>query len=80
MPIDVSPETEHNLKAMAQQRGLSIDLYLREVLEREAKAIDAIQSGEAKAAAFLAWADSFPDTPPLSDDAINRSSLYPDRW
>jgi hypothetical protein len=29
---------------------------------------------------FDAWVNSFPDTPPLSDEAISRASMYPDRW
>lgn len=37
-------------------------------------------TGEERAKAFLEWAESFPDTPPLSDDAISRANLYPDRW
>ena len=37
------------------------------------------KSGEEKARAFVQWAKSHRDTPPLSDDAISRASLNPDR-
>lgn len=39
-----------------------------------------VKSGEEKASAFVQWAKSHRDTPPLSDDAISRASLNPDRW
>jgi hypothetical protein len=29
---------------------------------------------------FEAWADSFPEAPPLPDEALSRENLYPDRW
>jgi len=57
-----------------------------EVLE---KALDALEqatatppprtSGEEKARAFVQWAQSHRYTAPLSDEAISRASLYPDR-
>jgi hypothetical protein len=32
-------------------------------------------TGEQRANEFFRWAESFPDAPPLSDEA-----MYPDRW
>jgi hypothetical protein len=29
---------------------------------------------------FQEWLNGIPETPPLSDEAISRASLYPDRW
>jgi hypothetical protein len=29
---------------------------------------------------FEEWADSFPDAPPIPDEALSRENLYPDRW
>lgn len=81
MPIDVSPEVERGLISLALERGLTVHEYLQEILSREAKPVPtAAGSGDERAAAFIAWADSFPDAPPLSDEAISRSSMYPDRW
>ena len=76
--LQVSPETEENLMALAQSRGLSVDAYLQAILGNEIQATS--QSGDEKARAFIAWADSFPETSPLSDEAISRASMYPDRW
>lgn len=76
--LQISTETEENVIAGAQSRGLSVDAYLQELVGKEISSTS--QSGEEKASAFLAWADSFPDTPVLSDEAISRASMYPDRW
>lgn len=81
MSIEISPEIERGLVYLAEQRGLTVHDYLQEILAREAKSGSTVaSSGDEKAAAFLAWADSFPETTPLSDEAIRRASLYPDRW
>lgn len=78
--LELAPDVERALSARAEQKGLSLDAYLREVMEREAGLTSAgLAPGEEKAQAFLAWADSFPDTPALSDEAVSRSSMYPDR-
>jgi hypothetical protein len=29
---------------------------------------------------FEEWADSFPEAPPIPDEALSRENLYPDRW
>lgn len=79
--LSLNPEIEKVLQVRAHERGLSIEDLLQEVVEREAvlAAVPA-SSGKEKARAFVEWADSFPDTPPLSDEAISRASMYPDRW
>ena len=38
------------------------------------------KAGEEKAREFVQWAKSHRDTPPLSDEAISRASMNPDRW
>lgn len=80
--LKLSPEVEQRLLAQAEARGLSLSEYLQEIATREAALISSIPSasGEEKAKAFREWVKSFPDTPPLSDDAISRASMYPDRW
>jgi hypothetical protein len=79
--LSLNPETEKTLSARAGQLGLSLNDLLQELANREAAALsEPMLSGDEKAKAFLAWADSFPDTPPLSDEAISRESFYPDRW
>ena len=88
--IEVTGELELALKAHASQQGISADRIARRVLadaltpaakhEENGSASLTINSGEEKARAFVQWAKSHRDTPPLSDEAISRSSMYPDRW
>jgi hypothetical protein len=61
---------------LEQDRSVSLGAYLHETgcLPRPSS------TGEEQAAAFLKWADSFPDVPVLSDEATSPASLYPDRW
>ncbi len=87
--LNLDPEVEKCLKLLAQERGLSLTDYILEVLYREAARAKmptseraperkgVRMSGEEEALAFLEWADSFPDVPLLSDEAISRDSLYP---
>jgi hypothetical protein len=49
-------------------------------LDSETAARHEALSSEERAKEFLAWADSFPDRPLLSDEAVSRESMYPDRW
>ncbi|MBM3792503.1 MAG: hypothetical protein FJW31_00230 [Acidobacteria bacterium] len=79
--LNVNPEIEANLIAIARRRGLSMDAFLEEMVAQELGMAGPVESGEDKARAFMEWADSFPDdAPPLSDEAISRDNLYPDRW
>jgi hypothetical protein len=89
LTIEVSGELEAALKAQAHEQGLTADRVARRVLaraltpgmEREEAGLSAAgTSGKEKARAFAEWAKSHRDTPPLSDEAISRASMYPDRW
>jgi len=77
--LELKPDVEAGLAAEAQARGLSLESYLEQVIQDHAISIPAL-SGEAWEREFDAWVNSFPDTPLLSDEAISRDSLYPDRW
>jgi len=59
-----------------QERTVSLEAHLRETgcLPRPSF------TGQERAAASVNWADNFPDAPVLSDEAISRNSLHPDRW
>lgn len=80
--LHLNPQVERDLTALARERGLSLSDYLQELASREAlrQAAKPDVTGEERVKAFLEWADSFPDTPPLSDEALSRASMYPDRW
>jgi hypothetical protein len=79
--LSLKPETEKALQIRASERGVSLDQLLSELVDREAAlAPTPPLSGPDKAQAFLEWADSFSETPLLSDAAISRDHLHPDRW
>jgi len=91
LTIEVFGELEAALKAQASKQGLTVDRVAHHLLanaltpraEREEESgIPAAKgtSGEEKARAFVQWAKSHRETPPLSDEAISRASMYPDRW
>lgn len=87
--IEVSGELETALKAQAQEQGLTADRLAHRVLARtltpgledaeDAPATPAWTNGKEKALAFARWVKSHRDTPPLSDEAVSRASMYPDR-
>lgn len=81
LPTSLNEETEQRLLARAQERGQSIDNYVQDLVDREAASMQISENSQRDLAQeFIEWADSFPDTHPLSDEAISRAALYPDRW
>jgi hypothetical protein len=78
--LTLEPEIEKGLLARAQERGLTLDAYLRALVRREAGLGAATQrNGKEKAEVFIAWANGHRSTKPLSDEAVSRASFYPDR-
>jgi hypothetical protein len=82
--IELSPEREAALKAQAQARGLTIEQWLLELAEQQTppSSIAHLQRTNPKewARQFRAWADSHdPNISVLSDEAMSRESIYPDR-
>ena len=69
--LELGPEVEAQLLAQASARGLSLDDYLKRVVELQASAGVAL-----KERGFEALIDSFPQEPVLSDEAISRDSIY----
>jgi hypothetical protein len=77
--ISLDLEVEKGLLARAQERGLTLDAYLKALVRKEATlAVATPRSGKEKAQAFVAWAKGHRSTTPLSDEAISRATLYPD--
>ncbi len=79
--IDIKPELEELLVARAHSHGQSLEAYIQDLLESEGGAPEANSSqslnGLEKAAAFEAWAKSFPaNLPILSLESIGRESVY----
>jgi len=81
MSLNLNPDIEARLIALAQASGVSVEDFLLHVVEEKAGHAQAPRlSPEQWAAQFEAWADSFPEAPPIPDDALSRENLYPDRW
>jgi len=79
--LSLNPEVEKGLIVRARALGVSLDDYLQALVEKDVGFASATRtSGEEKARAFVQWAKGHRDTPPLSDEAISRASMYPDRW
>ena len=80
--IELPPEKEAALKAQAQARGLTVEQWLLRLAEQSGPPPVALKQNSVDTweQEFEEWVNSFPDTPPLSDEAISRPSLYPDRF
>jgi hypothetical protein len=75
--LNLKPDVEAHLASLARARGLPLESYLRGLLEQFAPPAGSAEvTPEQKAAAFEQWADSFPETPVLSDEAMSRESMY----
>lgn len=84
MTIKLSPEREAAMKAQAQARGLMIEQWLLELAGQHTPLapIAHLQKADPETWArhFDEWVNSHdPQTPILSDEAMSRKSIYPDR-
>lgn len=82
--LDLKPEVEERIVAEAKARGLSVETYILNVLEKEATSGEAsfalTATSEEWKKAFLEWVHTErPAHPPLSDEAISRESIYRER-
>lgn len=81
MSLNLNPDIEARLIALAQSSGLSVEDFLRHVVEEKSEHSKALRlSPEQWTEQFEDWADSFPEAAPIPDEALSRESLYPDRW
>jgi hypothetical protein len=78
--IELPPEIETGLTAQAKERGLPLPQYVQQLLLEQVHLRAATSLSPAERAAL--WRESvkdLPQTPPLSDEAISRESIYGDR-
>jgi hypothetical protein len=84
MTLNLTPEIEARLAAIARSRGLSVESFLTGIIAEEEQnspvSLGRRLSPEEWIEQFEEWADSFPDAPPIPDAALSRENLYPDRW
>jgi hypothetical protein len=84
LTLELSPEREAALKVQAQARGMSVEQWLLDLTEQLAPSTSIAHlqktNPEEWARQFHEWAESHDRTTPLlSDEAISRESIYPDR-
>jgi len=85
LTLELSPEREAALKAHAQARGMSVEEWLLELTKptgpAAARSLQDELTPEEWVRQFNAWVEGHDrTTPPLSDEAISRESIYPDRF
>lgn len=84
LTIELSDEQAAALRAQAEAQGLTVEQWLRRIADQHVQptSIAHLQRTDPKewARQFRAWADSHdPSTPVLSEEAMSRESIYPDR-
>ena len=81
--LNVPPEKESAYKAQAQARGLSLEQWMLEIADQSLPPTSVADLQKTNphewGRHFDAWIDSHnPNTPVLSDSAMDRESIYPD--
>jgi hypothetical protein len=76
--LDLRPETEASLAALAAEQGVSLEQYISHLLEGQVLEQPPLSPGE-RAAERREAAKGLPHTPPLPDDAISRETIYDTR-
>jgi hypothetical protein len=84
LTLVLSPEREAALKAQARARGMSVEEWILQLADQLAppESIAHLQKTNPQEwlRQFRAWAESHDRTTPLlSDEAVSRESIYPDR-
>jgi len=77
--LEVAPELASKIQARARERGVSVDVYLRELIDEkrtESERRNGLSSQE-RVALLRQWASGHSsNTPLLSNDAISRDNIY----
>ena len=80
--LEVEPEVASKIRARARERGVSVDVYLRELIDEkgtESETSNGLNSQE-RVRLLREWASVLgTNIPLLSDDAISRESIYRER-
>ncbi len=84
LTIQLSDEKAEALRTRAEAQGLTVERWLEQIAEQylQPASIAHLQKTNPKewARQFDAWVNSHdPHTPVLSDEAMSRESIYPDR-
>jgi hypothetical protein len=82
MPILLEVETElaSKIQARARERGVSVDVYLRELIDQEVAESQRSISSQQRVRLLRQWASGHSTNPSLlSDEAISRESIHRER-
>lgn len=75
--LKLTPEIAAGLQSQARANGMTLEEYLLSLVEGAAlRNTRSAFSVEQRAAAFEAWSAAHRPTPPLSDYAVSRDSMY----
>jgi hypothetical protein len=74
--IELSPELEASLTALAAARGVGLPEYVQNLLEEQISVHAEDMTPAERAAAWRASVNGLPLRPPLSDATISRESIY----
>lgn len=78
--IDLNPDMEAALVALAAEQGISLAHYVRRLVEQQvAVPPKPTLSPAERVALWLDAAKRVPETPTLSDEAMSRESIYDSR-
>lgn len=77
--VELSPETETGLAARAAAQGMSLQQYLRHVLEGQVPTDRKPMTPRERAALWRQSATGLPRTRPLPDQAVSRETIYSTR-
>jgi hypothetical protein len=77
--IELSPEIEASLAAQAAVQGISLQQYLQHLLEEQVPSRGKPMTPGERAALWRQSTASLPRTPPLSDQAVSRETIYDTR-
>jgi hypothetical protein len=78
--LKLTPEVEAGLVAQARASGVSVEEYVRSVVEGAVTpAIKSALTPEERASAYQAWSAQHRSTPPLSEYAVSREAMYEGR-
>jgi hypothetical protein len=76
--IDLRPEIEASLAAIAARNGVTLPEYISRLVEQQVPTPSQLSPAE-RAAAWRNSVKDIPYSPPLSDEAISRESIYAGR-
>ena len=80
--LEVEPELASEIQARARERGVSVDVYLRELIDQkgtESESSNGLSSQE-RVRMLREWVSGHSThTPLLSDEAIDREQVYSER-